>query len=437
MKSERIYHIYPLGFTGANQDHNDGVKVKSLQAIIPLIPHMKSLNTTVLQLGPIFESETHGYDTVDYNHVDRRLGKDEDLIALVKACHDNGIKVMLDCVFNHIARGHGHFQNLRSEGQNSKYKTFIKGVNFNQDNAHHDGFTYENWGGHDQLVKLELDEQQVRDWLIGTAIAWIDRFDIDGLRMDAADVMSQQFLRALSDAVKSYKKGFMMLGEVIHGDYNQWLDEGGMDAITNYEAHKGLWSSLNDANYHEIAYALNRQFGYGGVYPAGSMVNFTDNHDVNRVATVIENKAHLYPLYLMLYTMPGVPALYYGSEMGVEGKKACHSDTPLRPDWFTVETQKNEDLLKTVQKLSKIHADSVAIREGGYQQIHIDHKVIGYKRQWAGKDVYVFINAKDDEVTIPTPMVHGKFYDLLNEETIEIQGHVTLYSNWGRIMMLQ
>lgn len=435
MLKEHIYHLYPLGFTGANQSRNDAKQVQSLRQIETTIEHMQKLNVTTLLLGPVFQSESHGYDTVDYNKVDDRLGQNEDLKQLVITCHNAGIKVMLDCVFNHIARGHMIFQDIVKKREASDYKKWINEVDFTSNNSYHDGFSYGNWDGHDHLVKLNLAHKAVREFLINTGLQWIEDYNIDGLRMDAADVMDQGFLRDFSRRLKLAKEDFMLLGEVVHGDYNKWLKEGELDAITNYEAYKGLYSSLNDRNYYEIAYTLSRQFGQGGIYPMGGMVNFVDNHDVNRVASRLENKAHLYPLYIMLYTMPGIPSMYYGSEFGQEGVKVNGTDAPLRPTWDEILDNKDDSLEKTIQKLSKINLETLAIREGGYEQVHIDHQVIGYKRKWTGEDVYVFINAKDQEASLPLPMVHGMFYDVLNDEEVHIQGHITVYQNWGRILV--
>lgn len=434
MTSERIYHLYPLGFTGANQNYNDGVESQNIRSIIDLIPHLQSLEITVLLLGPVFESESHGYDTADYSRVDRRLGTKEDLRSLVDACHQAGIQVMLDCVFNHVARSHFIFQEILHHREQASHTSWVKGLNFSSNNRNNDGFSYECWDGHEQLVKLDLTHVEVRDWLTDTALGWLNDYDIDGLRMDAADVMDKAFLSHLSRCLKNVKKGFTLLGEVVHGDYNQWLSEGGLDAVTNYETYKGLYSSLNDQNYYEIGYALNRQFGKGGLYPAKAMVNFADNHDVNRVSSMLKDQGHLYPLYIMLYTIPGIPALYYGSEFAHEGVKAPTNDNPLRPSWNDVATG-NKDLYEVLTKLGAINRDHTAIQQGGYQQVHIDHQVIGYKRQWPGKDVYVFINAKKEGVTIPAPMIQGDYYDALNEENYSTQGSVQIHPNWGRILV--
>ena len=436
MESEHIYHLYPLGFTGANQKSNDGQQKQTIRGIIDLLPHLKSLNVTTLLLGPIFESETHGYDTRDYRLVDRRLGSNEDLKDLVLACHKANIKVMLDCVFNHIGRSHYIFRDLQAQREGSKYHHWIQGMNFQGQSPMGDGFDYDCWDGHASLVKMNLNHQEVRDYLIETALSWLSDYDIDGLRMDAADVMSKDFLKALTKAMKEMKKDFMMLGEVVHGNYNEWLVDGGLDAVTNYEVYKGLYSSLNDENYFEVAYALNRQFGDGGFYPIGSMLNFVDNHDVDRVASKLKKDAYLYPLYIMLYTIPGIPCLYYGSEYGEKAVKSKGSDADLRPEWADV-AKENEAVYKTICRLSKLHQNQIAIREGGYQQIHIDHKVIAYRRQCSSQEVYIFINAKDEVTHIPTPMIHGDFYDLLNDRPYRCDGTIELDSYWGRILVRQ
>lgn len=440
MQEEHIYHLYPLGYCGANQSVNDGISTMTLKDISAIIPHLKSLNVTTLLLGPLFESESHGYDTTDYKRVDRRLGTNHDLRLLVDAMHEEGIKVMLDCVFNHIARSHDIFQSIRSNRETSPYINWVKGLDFAGNNSFNDGFGYENWDGHDILVKLNLDEPAVKSYLIAIAENWVNEFDIDGLRMDAADVMSKAFLKALSHRMRQTKKGFMMLGEVVHGDYNHWIEEGSLGAVTNYEVYKGLYSSLNDRNYFEIAYAMNRQFGATGAYRHETMVNFTDNHDVDRVASKLQQQRHLYPLYVMLYTMPGVPALYYGSEYGISGTKGIGTDAPLRPTWQTVEEQVNDSanghpLKDSIARLSQIRMGHKALKYGGYKQIYLDHGLIGYERNIHDQRIMIFVNADEAKAEVPVPMLHGNYIDVLNDEPIRCDGRIDVYGNWGRILV--
>jgi tRNA(adenine34) deaminase len=435
MNQEHIYHIYPLGYVGANQDYNDGKMVQSITEVNDLIPHLKSLEVSTVLFGPIFEAQTHGYDTIDYSKVDRRLGSNEDFRKLVHRLHDSGIKVILDCVFNHVSRDHFTFKDLKAHREQSSYKDWFMNVNFNNNNGHNDHFSYGCWDGHENLVKLNLDNPSVQHYLIETARMWVETFNIDGLRMDAADVMSLDFLRALSDTMHGLKSGFMMLGEVVHGNYNRWLQEGGLDLITNYETYKGLYSSLNDQNYYEVAYALQRQFGKGGVYPKESMLNFVDNHDVNRVASQLKNQGHLYPLYIMLYTMPGIPSLYYGSEYGYAAVKGQGTAAPLRPSWNHISKSENHPIAKMIKKLAGIRKSSDALREGTYEQCLISAETIGYKRTYHQEVAYVLINAKEQGVSVMLPELKGTYIDILNNETIQCNGGTHLYQHWARILV--
>ncbi len=434
MRNKQLYHIYPLGYTGANQETNDGILHDRLTEIEKMVPHLKAMNVSIVLLGPVFESASHGYDVIDYSKVDRRLGNNDDLKRLIATLHRHDIEVMLDCVFNHISRQHPVFVNVLDKREASVYRDWIQDLDLTGENASKDALSYACWDGHESLVKLNLQADSVRHYLIETALGWIREFDIDGLRMDAADVMSLDFLKELSNRLKAQKEGFIMLGEIVHGDYRTLINEGGMDCVTNYEAYKGLYSSLNDINYHEIGYTLNRQFGSGGIYPASGMVNFVDNHDVERIASRLDDSVHQYPIHLMLFTIPGIPAIYYGSEYGIEGQKTKDSDEMLRPYWKKI-TRQNHDLLKVIQKLSHIRVKHLALRNGGYQQVHVAPQTIGFKRTWQGEDVLVFINASHEEKHIPTPLIHGAYYDVLNDCDYEANGYMHMYPNWGRILV--
>ncbi|MDF1618103.1 alpha-amylase family glycosyl hydrolase [Petrocella sp. FN5] len=435
MKYKNIYHIFPLGYTGANQSTNDGNCRGTLRDIESHIPEMVRLGITDVLLGPIFESETHGYDTVDYNRIDRRLGTRQDMIDFSKACHNAGIHIVLDCVFNHVSRSHFAFEDLKDNKHQSAYKAWFLDVDFNGQSSLGDSFSYACWDGHEHLVKLNLDYEPVRKYLINTAVSWKETYGIDGLRMDAADVMSLDFLRELSKSMKEMDPDFCMIGEVVHGDYNLWLDEGGMDQVTNYELYKGLYSSLNDKNYYEVAYALNRQFGQKGVYQGEGLYNFVDNHDVNRVAEVLVNKGQIYPLYIMLYTIPGSPSLYYGSEYGIMGKKNQTSDTNLRPSWRKIMEQKDEDLFHVIERLSGLRSQNQALHIGNYEPFHLTHETIGYKRVYESETLYIMINAKTDKTYINTDALVGSYWDLLNHEMVECQGGAWVDGLWGRILM--
>ncbi|MFY0574859.1 alpha-amylase family glycosyl hydrolase [Cystobacter fuscus] len=272
-----------------------------------------------LYLGPVFESSSHGYDTADYSKVDRRLGTNADLSRLVAAMRAAGIRVILDGVFHHVGRDFWAFRDVQVHGERSRYRDWFSGLQFGKRSPYGDAFSYDGWSGHYNLVKLNLQNAEVRAHLFGVVEQWISEFGIEGLRLDVAEVMDVSFLRDLAAFCRRLRPDFWLLGEAIHGDYRRLGNPETLDSVTNYECYKGLYSSLNDRNYFEIAYSLQRQFGENGIYRDLLLYNFVDNHDVNRIASTLKDPAHLLPLHLMLFTIPGVPSIYYGSEWGQEG----------------------------------------------------------------------------------------------------------------------
>jgi glycosidase len=263
--------------------------------------------------------------------------------------------------------------------------------------------------------------------------------------LDAADAIDKNFLKELADHCKNRYRNFWLMGEVIHGDYTQWANPEMLDAVTNYECYKGLYSSHVDKNYFEIAYSLNRQFGPNGLYKNLLLYSFVDNHDVNRVASQLTNPAHLYPLYCLLFTMPGVPAIYYGSEWGIEGQKFNGNDAPLRPslDLSTVShAGPHPDLMQLISKLSRIRINSPALKFGDYQQLYIAHQLFAFARKSSDDFIVVIVNASEQpvslELTIPN-INTTQLHDLLNpgESFLTSNGVVKIdpiYPNWARIL---
>jgi glycosidase len=394
-----FYHIYPLGLCGA-PPHNDFTAPVQprLEQLHGWIDHMVSLGVNALYLGPVFESTSHGYDTADYYRVDRRLGSNETLARLSAALHQQGIRLILDGVFNHVGRDFWAFRDVRERGERSAYRDWIHGLDFSRRSPYGDPFAYDGWNNHYSLVKLDLRHAAVKEHLFQAVAAWMRDFDIDGLRLDAADCVDMDFLRELAAFCKGQRPDFWLLGEVIHGDYRQWANPATLDSVTNYECYKGLYSSLADKNYFEIAYALNRQFGAGGLYRDLPLYAFADNHDVNRVASALKNPAHLGPFYALLFTMPGVPSIYYGSKWGIEGKKTNWSDKALRPHLTLDDMARlgpRPELVDVIRRLAGLRRRSPALRYGSYAQMRVDHQQLAFARQKADETVVVAINAAD------------------------------------------
>ncbi len=420
-----FYHIYPLGFCGAPPKNDFGSAVcPRLEQLYQWMDHLQALGVNALYLGPLFESSAHGYDTADYYRVDRRLGSNETLARIVSTLHQKGIKVILDGVFHHVGRDFWAFRDVRQRGEHSEYCGWFHNLRFGQPGPYNDSFTYDGWNGHYDLVKLNLWNPAVKEHLFQAVTMWIREFGIDGLRLDVADCLDLGFLRELAAHCRG-QADFWLMGEVVHGDYRRWANPDMLDSVTNYECYKGLYSSLNDKNYYEIAYALNRQFGKNGLYNQLPLYAFADNHDVNRVASMLENPAHLYPLYGLLFTMPGVPSVYYGSEWGITGKKTDHNDAPLRPHLdLAWQNSQQRDLPQAIACFSRIRREHPALRCGDYTQLFVSHEQFAFARQTPEECVVVALNASDQAVTLDLdiPTARGnRMVDVLNEgELFEI-----------------
>lgn len=410
-----FYHIYPLGFCGAPLKNTDENIYNRLQHIDENIEHIKNLGCNSVYIGPLFESTTHGYDTKDFFQIDRRLGTNEDIKYLIENFHQNGIKVVFDAVFNHIGREFFAFRDLQINREKSEYVNWFVNLNFSANNVYNDGFSYEGWNEHLDIVKLNLKNNEVIGYLLTAVEFWIKEFDIDGLRLDCADLLDYNFLRELSTLCKSQKPDFWLMGEIIHGDYNKLITEGNLDSVTNYECYKGIYSSHNDYNYYEIAYSLNRLFGFYGLCQDKQLYNFLDNHDVNRIMSTLENQNHIYNCLTLLFTIPGIPSIYYGSEFGIEGKKENNSDTPLRP----VFNLKNSNQFSIhIEMLAQLRRNNEEFRKGKYVQLYVSNRQFAFARIYFDKISIIILNndetAAEIKFTIPHTIT-GAFVNVWNE----------------------
>lgn len=442
-----VYHIFPLGLCGAPRINDKEYKpVERLKRIYDWINHIRNCGFNYVMLGPVFESSTHGYDISDYCNIDRRLGYNSTMKELVDILHQNGIMVVIDAVFNHTGREFHGFRDILTNGRESEYIDWYCGINFSKRSPLSDPFDYETWDGHYRFAKLNLKNPAVKNYLFQAVRFWIGEFDIDGLRLDCADSLDFSFMSELSAICKGVKKDFWLLGEVIHGDYSRWVNDAGIDSVTNYNCYKGLYSAHNDLNYFEIAHTLRRQFnGKTGLYRDLRLYNFADNHDVNRIASVLKNRVHLYPLHIMLFTIPGIPSVYYGSEWGIEGIK-CANDDPLRPELdigSIMNRAPERDLVSAIKRLIKIRSESDALMNGEYVELRIMHRQFAYARISSTECMIVIVNSSPDRCSISVELpVNGSIAtDLLNEgesfrpdERMKL--NVDLYPNWGRILRI-
>jgi cyclomaltodextrinase len=406
-----VYHIYPLGLCGAPETNPFGSPpVARLEKLHGWLDHLQALGMTAVYLGPVFESGSHGYDTADYFTVDRRLGTNRTLADFAGELRRRGLRLLLDGVFHHVGRAFWAFRDVQNNLQRSPYADWFVELSFGGRSPLGDPFTYCEWEGHYELVKLNLGNPTVSEHLLQAVESWVREFDIDGLRLDVAYLLDSEFLHTLTSHCRTLKPDFWLMGEVIHGDYRRWAGPGLLDSVTNYECYKGLYSSHNDRNYFEIAYSLNRQFGDGGLYRDLALYAFADNHDVDRVASLLREPAHLYPLYCLLFTMPGVPSLYYGSEWGIQGRRTPGSDRALRPTLDLPQAALNaphRDLEPAIARLARIRLGSAALRRGRYRQLHVNHEQLAFLRWWQGEAALVAVNSAGESVRLQLQIPSG------------------------------
>lgn len=438
-----FYHIYPLGLLGAPKQNDYSTVTHRLPELNPWIEHIKSIGCNAIYIGPLFESEGHGYETTDYKKLDSRLGDNKDLTKFVSKCHKAGIKVIFDGVFNHTGRNFFAFKDIKQNRENSRYRDWYCNVNFWGNNEYNDGFSYDNWGGYNLLVKLNQRNPEVRDYICDVIRFWVREFDVDGIRLDAADVLDFDFMKALRATANEVKPDFWLMGEVIHGDYTRWANADTLHSVTNYNLHKALYSGHNDHNYFEIAHTVKRLYDMGGSRPDGlKLYNFADNHDVERIYTRLNNKAHISPVYILTYTLPGIPSIYYGSEFAIEGKKERFSDDSLRP-CLNLEDYKdaldNNPVTALIARLGKIRQKTMALSYGEYRELVLTNRQYAFQRGSGDSVCLVAVNNDDNDYTVSLPAGgHSQYEGLLSGNTFSAQGGqitVTLKGNSGEILV--
>ena len=411
--------------------------------MIPWISHVKEIGCDAIYIGPLFESVGHGYETTDYKKLDSRLGTNEDLADYVAKCHSQGIRVILDGVFNHTGRDFFAFADIKKNRENSPYKDWYCNVNFWGNNQYNDGFSYENWGGYDLLVKLNQHNPAVRDYICDVIRFWVSEFDIDGIRLDAADVLDFQYMQALRAVANEVKPDFWLMGEVIHGDYTRWVNEGTLHSVTNYQLHKALYSGHNDHNYFEIAHTVKNLYAKGGNRPDGlKLYNFVDNHDVERIYTKLNKKEHFTPVHILLYTLPGVPSIYYGSEFGLEGRKERFSDDSLRPALSLsdyADAAETNSFTRLIAALGRVRKSTPALSYGDYKELLLTNRQYAFSRNYNGQSVLVTVNNDDSDYVMTLPAgAAAEYVGALSGQRVAVSGGniaVNVKANAGEIWL--
>ena len=432
-----FYHIYPLGLTDAPKNNDYQITEHRLNQLGPWIKHIKQIGCNALYIGPLFESVGHGYETTDYYKLDSRLGDNEDLKKFVKECHHQGIHVIFDGVFNHTGRDFFAFKDIQHNRESSQYRDWYCNVNFQGNNEYNDGFSYDNWGGYNLLVKFNQQNPAVRKYLLDVVKYWVSEFDVDGIRLDAADVLDCGFMHVLRMLANEIKPEFWLMGEVIHGDYSRWVNSDMLHSVTNYQLYKALYSGHNEHNYFEIAHTVRYLLDKGNL--PYHLYNFVDNHDVERIYTRLLNKHEFVPVHILMYTLPGIPSIYYGSEFGIEGRKEKHSDAVLRPA-INLEDYPNaldeNGCTNIIARLGEIRQKNSVFSDGIYQELRLTNRQYAFSRtnEITQAIVVVYNDEVDSSLDIPAT---GTYTELLSGEIQSVDGnlHVHLHACSGQIWM--
>jgi cyclomaltodextrinase / maltogenic alpha-amylase / neopullulanase len=430
-ENAQIYHIYALSVVGAPFMNDYAVFEHKLGVIEKWLPHIKGMGFNTVLLSPVLKSRSHGYDVTDYFEIDNRLGTNDEFKSLVKKMHDNGIRVLLDSVFNHSGRDFFAFKKLQQNERN--FADWFSGVNFDRGSPMGDKFDYNTWAGFYELPKFNLQNQEVKKHLLDAALFWIDNFDIDGMRLDAADVLDFNFMRELRQITKERKADFWLMGEVVHGDYSKWVNDSTLHSVTNYMLYKSIFSSHNSNNLYELASCLKNAVPENGL----PLYTFLDNHDQPRIASNVSKPEYLFTLYTLLFTLPGIPSVYYGSEWGIKGVKEKGSDQALRP-YIDIEKSSDysNDLTEHISKLAHLRQNENALKYGKYREVSLEYKKpFIFERCFDEEKIYIAVNITESEAFINlSTRFKGALLDILNGECLHDTHNIQIKPYTVRIL---
>lgn len=399
------WHLYPLGFVGAEPEAlmPDALVVHRLPQLTNWLDYVVELGASGLLLGPIFASSTHGYDTLDHFRIDPRLGDSADFHTLVAAAKSRGIRVLLDGVFNHVGQDFPVFQRVLAEGPDAPHASWFR-LSWPQDWRPGMEPEYADFEGHRQLVTLNHAEPAVRDYVANVMAYWLDR-GADGWRLDAAYAVPRHFWADVLARIREHHPDAWFVGEVIHGDYAGAVREGGMDTVTQYELWKAIWSSLNDGNCFELAWALDR---HNRFLDAFVPLTFLGNHDVTRIASRLKDSRNIAHALAILMTCGGTPAIYAGDEQAFRGIKEerAGGDDAIRPEF----PETPEGLSPLGWSVYRLHQDLIGLRRrhawlhtARTRIVRLANRHLVYEAYEENHRLLVALNLDDMTVELPAP----------------------------------
>ena len=375
-----------------------------IRGIRDKIPYLKELGITGIYLNPIFEAHSnHKYNTRDYRKVDPHFGTNEDLRALVDEAHAAGIRVMLDAVFNHTGADHTMWLDIQEKGQESEYADWYM---INKWPVEHGRDTrdgrYYSFAFAEYMPKLNTNNPAVQEYLLDIIRFWIETFDIDGLRFDVGNEVSHSFLKAIRYMTSHMKDDFYLLGEIWH-DSISWLQGDEYDSVMNYPlttAIADFWVYKNRGR-ETFEYDINRCFTMYYSQVNDVLFNLLDSHDTNRLLDKAQHNIDVfYQQLAVLFTMPGSPCIYYGTEVAMDGSfdPDCRRCMP----WDEIDAGKRADELTEMKNLIAMRhrLQSCKSRNFHFPNDVPGDRVISYLKIGENETIGVYLNCEEEDVTI-------------------------------------
>lgn len=420
------WQVYPLGFCGApirpQSDEERHIRPR-LDKIINWLDYMEDMGCNGLLLGPIFEAETHGYDTIDYYRIDPRLGDDATFGRLVNACHERGIALMLDGVFNHVGRGFPQFQHELQRAQrefqngepishaNEDMFCFVRDIDGKLD--------YEKFEGHVILPAFNHRSAKVADLVVDVMTYWMDR-GVDAWRLDAAATVPSQFWAQVLPRVRREKPDAWFMGEAIQCDYRQLVEDSTMDTVTQYELWKAVWSSLKDENFYELDWCLKRHNDFLETFVPQT---FIGNHDVSRIANLVDDERKLAVAVTLLFMLGGTPSIYYGDERAWHGLKTdgIGGDDEVRPEYPQVPAELSDHgdwMYKLIGQLAAVRQAHPWMVNAVTDPVVLDNRHYVYDIRARESDVSLRVDVALDQRPHVDISMQGETEPLLHVEHI-------------------